>query len=183
MNTLDLVILVLVGIFLVRGLIKGFLKEVASLVGVFLGIFLGFRAQPILTHLGQRLGLTPSWALSLGAFLLVFLGVIIAVKVLAWAISKAFSTGTLGFGNRLLGAGLALLKALIIVCIGVTILGLLAPKDSGLIQDSKLAPYVQKLTKSALNLISPGIYDGWKERFKEHSSKSTGERLLGHTTI
>ncbi len=165
LNLLDLIILVILGLFLVRGLMRGFLGEAASLVGVVLGVMAAYTYQPFFSGVASSLGVGRSPISSLVVFFLIFLTVLVGVRFLAWLLGKAFKGPVLGTSNRLMGAGLAFLKAVVIIYVGIVLLSFVLPGNSTILKDSKLAPFVVRTFKDLSGVISPKHYEEWKERF------------------
>jgi len=176
MNTLDIALLVVLGFFLVRGLMRGFFKEVASIFGVVLGIYMGYKYQIPLTQIAIKLGMSPSWGLSLGVFFILFFTTLVVVRLLAWLITKALGSGVLSVSNRLLGGAVSGLKAILIVSVAVLLMSFILPTDAKILKESKLAPYAMNVSRVILNLIGPQIHKTWKEQFK--GSQSSPEKGL-----
>lgn len=176
MNALDLGILALVGFFLIRGLMRGFVREIASIVGIVLGIYLGYTYQKGLTEVALRLGLSHTPWLALGCFLAIFLATLILVRVFAWLITSILGSGALSFANRILGSGLSLLKAGVIVCVGVAILTMVLPADSATLKDSRIAPLALKIYQAVSSKIIPEMYKNWKQNFQDKGQKKSSRR-------
>jgi len=166
MNSLDIVLLVTLGFFLVRGLMRGLFKEIASIAGVILGIYLGYKYQPPLTQVCVKLGLSHSWGLSLGVFLFIFIITLVVIRLLAWLVTKALGSGALSATNRLLGAALSGLKATLLISFAVLLISFVLPADAKILKESKLAPYSLNVSNFLVKVITPQINKTWKEQFK-----------------
>lgn len=178
MNSLDISILALLLFFVIRGLMRGFFKEIASIVGILLGIYLGYTYQRPLTDIAVRLGLTQSPGLGLGCFLVTFLLSYVLVRVLAWLLTSLIGSGALGFANRVAGAGLAVLKAVLITCVGVALLNFVLPSDSSLLKGSRLAPLALRVYQGVSSKITPDMYKNWKQKFHYELPKKNKESTV-----
>lgn len=163
MNLLDIVIIVTMIFFIVKGIIRGFIREIASLAGVILGIYLANLFQPQMTDfLKPYLPSNPF--LPLISFAVIFASVLILCNLLGWILKLLFKKAFLGWLDRTLGAGLAVLKGVIITYLVIVILTFFLPAKTPLIAQSKLAPWIIKSYQSMISLISPEHYKNWKKK-------------------
>ena len=80
-------------------------------------------------------------------------------------IKKMMEKVLLGWADKTMGAGLAILKGIIIVYFALVLLSVYIPSQTPLIARSKLAPIIITSYQSLSGLISPGAYQKWKKRF------------------
>lgn len=115
MTTIDIVILIVLGAGAIVGFTKGFLKQLAGLLGLVAGLLI---AKVLYATVAERffLPLTDSLTVAQGiAFVVIWLAVPLAFLLLATLLTKAMEAVALGWVNRLLGAGLGLLKSALLV--------------------------------------------------------------------
>lgn len=115
MTTIDIVILIVLGAGAIVGFTKGFLKQLAGLLGLVAGLLI---AKALYATAAERffLPLTDSLTVAQGiAFVVIWLAVPLAFLLLATLLTKAMEAVALGWVNRLLGAGLGLLKSALLV--------------------------------------------------------------------
>lgn len=115
MTTIDIVILIVLGAGAIVGFTKGFLKQLAGLLGLVAGLLI---AKALYATVAERffLLLTDSLTVAQGiAFVVIWLAVPLAFLLLATLLTKAMEAVALGWVNRLLGAGLGLLKSALLV--------------------------------------------------------------------
>jgi membrane protein required for colicin V production len=146
---------------------RGFFMEIASLAGIILGIFLAYHFHPELT---QRLKphLPDFRFLPLISFAVLFLGVLIACNLSGWLIKTFLKKTSLGWMDRLLGAGLAVTKGIIILYLFIILASFFLPQNrSSLLSGSKMTPLVISSYQSIVSLISPRHYQQWKKKFLE----------------
>ncbi|WP_308551529.1 CvpA family protein [uncultured Mediterranea sp.] len=115
MTTIDIVILIVLGAGAIVGFTKGFLKQLAGLLGLVAGLLI---AKALYATVAERffLPLTDSLTVAQGiAFVVIWLAVPLVFLLLATLLTKAMEAVALGWVNRLLGAGLGLLKSALLV--------------------------------------------------------------------
>lgn len=115
MDSLDCIILVILGIGSVIGFMKGFFKQLASLAGLVAGLFV---ARALFARVGEQVaesvGTSVTFAQIL-SFFLIWLLVPVALSMLASVLTRIADVIHLGFVNRLLGALLGVLKFALLV--------------------------------------------------------------------
>jgi len=150
--------------FIVKGVFRGFIREVASLSGIILGIWLANQFQPqVTTYLKPYLPATSY--LPLISFAAIFIFILIVCNVLGWALKLFFSKIFLGWLDKTLGAGLAVLKGVILTYLVIVLLTFFLPSSTPLIAGSVLRPWIIESYRSVVGLISPDHYEKWKEAF------------------
>lgn len=161
MNVLDIVITIALAFLIVRGLMRGFIKEIASLVGVILGIVLAIQFEPLLSSFLSSF--FPSLRiLPLISFGVIFFTTLIVCNILGWLFRWVFKKIQLGWADRALGVGLALIKGVIIAYLIIVLLTIFLPTGTPLIARSRLAPKVITSYQYMVRLISPEYYEKLK---------------------
>ncbi|MCF8061497.1 MAG: CvpA family protein [Deltaproteobacteria bacterium] len=179
MNILDVVIVVVMVFLIVRGTMRGFVGEVASLAGIILGIWLGVRYMTqVTTLLKPHL---PSFSfLPVVSFALIFLGVLVACNLLGWGLRVLFRKTALGWLDRTLGAGLAVVKGVVIAYLGIVIITVYLLPSTPIIAKSRLAPVVTASFQVLKRTVSPDRLKDWKSRFlgppEKKELKTEGKR-------
>jgi len=173
MNIIDGIILVPLLFFGFQGFRNGLLREVMGLGGVIAALFLGFRYMDELqTLLSNILDIEAIW-LSILAFVLIFMGVIIAVQLLIHALEAVLKMALLSVPNRVLGMLFGLLKSAIFLSVlFILMLGLGLPGEDSR-EDSLLYEYVVPVAPAAYNVIG-SVYPG-TESFSETFQKALDE--------
>ncbi|MCP4669121.1 MAG: CvpA family protein [Deltaproteobacteria bacterium] len=152
--------------FILRGLFRGFFKEIGSLAGVIIGIWLANAYQPHMTHfLGSFL--PPSKYLPLISFAAIFTVIFVLCSLAGRGLKAAMEKVFFGWADRTLGAGLAVIKGVIIAYFAIVLLTIYVPSKAHLIPGSTLAPLVITSYQSVVGMISPGSYRGLKRKFLE----------------
>jgi len=175
MNLLDLGILVLLGLVTVRGYFRGLFQELAVLVGVVGGVVAASHTYLDLAGLLSRWVTDPQWARIL-AFAVVLVAVYWLTRLLAYYLQRLLYHLYLDFFERLLGAGFALFKGALLIGFALMFLGLVLPKDSRLLKESRTTPKLIGLAQQALELLPPDFkhwFDDTLRKWQKEGQKST----------
>ncbi|WP_297329546.1 CvpA family protein [uncultured Bacteroides sp.] len=114
MTSIDIIILVIVGIGTVIGFMKGFVKQLASLLGLIIGLL---AAKALYTPLAEKLCPTVTDSMTFAqilAFIMIWIAVPLAFALVASLLTKAMEAISLGWLNRWLGSGMGALKYLLL---------------------------------------------------------------------
>lgn len=122
MNTLDIFLLVGLGFGAVAGWRKGFLLTLAGLVSVLLGILVAIHFSDYTESFLARHGFAGQKWIGVIAFVVTFVGVILAMDLLAKVLTKVANLTPLGLVNNVLGAALGILKSILILSIALNLL-------------------------------------------------------------
>jgi uncharacterized membrane protein required for colicin V production len=114
--------------------------------------------------------------LPLISFCVIFALVFLACCLAGWGIHLLLKKVFFGWADRTLGAGLAVLKGIIVIYLAIVLLTFFLPSKTPLIAGSRLSPMIVSSYQFIVSMISPGAYDRWKRQFLE--KKVRGEELL-----
>lgn len=129
MTFFDFAVLLLLLVSGLVGYVRGFTREVVT-VGAFLGgAFVALLTLRFSRPLGRAV-IDPEWAGDVGAFLVVFLLVYIALRLLGARLqSRVRAIGALSSIDRAAGAGIGLVRALVLVGVFHLVLHTVTPED------------------------------------------------------
>jgi membrane protein required for colicin V production len=153
MNPFDILIIVILGYSLVRGLFRGLVKEVSSIIGVLGGFYAAYTYYDIPAGLLSSLIKNTAY-LNILSFLGVFCSVVILVSFLGVIIKYLLNIAFLGWVDRICGVGFGFIKGILIVCVLFITLTAFLPKGSAFIRNSVLAPHVSWASEKMANVIS-----------------------------
>jgi len=153
MNPFDIIIIVILGYSLVRGVFRGLVKEVSSIVGVLGGFYAAFTYYTMLAKLLSGLIKEPAY-LNILSFLIIFCSVLIIVGVLGIIIKYLLNIAFLGWVDRIGGIGFGLVKGVLIVSILFISLTAFLPKGSPFLKNSMLAPHVSWVSEKMAKVVS-----------------------------
>ena len=142
---------------LIRGLYKGFINELASVIGLLLGVYLASKFKSVLSYYLQEIIDWQENYLSFLSFVILLVLTILIVSVAGKLITKVAKTIALGMFNKLLGAGVGLLKNVLILSI-IVIVFTMGNNSLKLVEENKLelSIYYKPFNKMS-DLISPYV--------------------------
>ena len=153
MNPFDIIIVVILGYSLVRGIFRGLVKEVSSIIGVLGGFYAAFTYYTILAKLLSGLIKEPAY-LNILSFLIIFCSVLIVVSILGVIIKYLLNIAFLGWVDRIGGVGFSLIKGILIASILFITLTAFLPKGSAFLKNSMLAPHVSWVSEKMAKVVS-----------------------------
>lgn len=146
MNFLDIIVAILLGLGIIRGLRNGVIREVAGLLGVILGIWAGLRlaflfADYYREHIDINEKLLPFLA-----FLTAFVLALVAVLLLGRILDRIVKAAQLSLLNKILGAVFGVLKWAFITGSILNVAGHSGYLPASVKQGSVTYPYVTGYT-------------------------------------
>ncbi len=170
MNLLDMIILAMIVFLFLRGIFRGFFREIGSVAGVVLGIWLANLYQPRMTEY-LREYIPSNIFLPLISFGFIFCIVLVLSNLAGWGLRTVSKKTSLGWADRTLGGGLAILKGIIITYLAIVLLTFFVPSKTPLIARSRLTPLIISSYQSIVSIVSPGSYQKWKKRFLKRKER------------
>ena len=157
MSAIDIGILVILGLFLLKGIIRGLLKEVCSLLGLVLGGVFAFTFHLPLAQTLQDSFDLPAQLCVWGSFVAIFLLVVIIFGMIGFLLHRFVKLVFLGGFNRFAGALFGLVQGVVLLSMIVLALNSsVVPKSANrMVGRSQLAPPFEELGQS--------IFSGSKE--------------------
>jgi membrane protein required for colicin V production len=153
MNPFDIIIIVILGYSLVRGIFRGLVKEVSSIIGVLGGFYAAFTYYTMLAKLLSGL-IKETAYLNILSFLIIFCSVLIIVGILGVIIKYLLNIAFLGWVDRTSGVGFGLVKGILITSILFITLTAFLPKGSAFLKNSMLAPHVSWVSEKMAKVVS-----------------------------
>lgn len=150
---IDLIILIFVALFALKGSIKGFVTEAVGILGIILALLFSYITYPHLLKIVQNIKMSDVLATYI-AHILSFLLIYMIVIILGHIVSSALSAISLGWLNRVIGFIFGIFKGLVIASIILWGIVSILPKDNELHKNIK-SSNVANTTMSVL----PYLYD------------------------
>lgn len=166
MNPFDIVIIVIVGYSLVRGLFRGLVKEVSSIIGVFGGFYAAYTYYGLLNKLLSKLIHDISY-LNILSFMIIFCIVLIIVSVLGVIIKYLLNIAFLGWVDRIGGVIFGITKGVLVVSVLFIALTAFLPKGSAFIKKSVLAPHVSWVSEEMAKVVSKDMKKEFMSKLRE----------------
>lgn len=124
MNGIDLAILIVLGLFLIKGVWRGLIHQLCAIVGIVLGTFLAWSFTAVLgPELAHLTGWSSRPSLAVVAALLFFSGVL-ALMVLRFYLDKAAKKPVLAELNRISGGLFGLIEGVVLLAVVIYLLTL-----------------------------------------------------------
>lgn len=152
MSTLDAIIIIILALFLSRGIWTGFIKQVASIAALLIGFvvagrFYGESSRLVIPFIdNQQAGFFIAYTL---LFLLAFAAVILAGILL----KKVVTLSLLGWFDRLLGGILGLIKGIFISCLFFMVLAIFISGGSPFFTKSFFYPYLDSTSQQLIAIV------------------------------
>ena len=152
MNILDIIICVIVGFCLIRGIFRGIIKEVTSIVGVLVGFYAAYTYYPVAANWLSPLIANKSY-LNIVSFFIVFSILFFAVGFVGVVLKYLLKAVALGWADRILGGTFGFVKAVFIASVLLVALTTFLSKESHVIKDSLLAPHVSAISEKMVAVV------------------------------
>ncbi|OEU64015.1 MAG: colicin V production protein [Desulfobacterales bacterium S5133MH16] len=153
MNYFDIIVIVILGYCLIRGIFRGLVKELSSIIGVFGGFYAAYTYYPVLAKPLSK-WIANAGYLNILSFLIIFCGVFIIISILGIIINYLLKIVFLGWLDRVSGAMFGAMKGILIVSVLLIALTAFLPKGTPVIKDSLLSPYVTLVSEKMAKVIS-----------------------------
>lgn len=141
MNSLDIVLLIIVGASVVTGFMAGFAKVGVGFAATIIGLLCGFWFYGIPASWLQDYLRSPAASNILG-FFIIFVAIVIAGGIVGAILAKMFKWVGLSWLDRLLGSGFGFIRGMVLVVGIVTVITAFSPNPPPrVIVESKLMPY------------------------------------------
>jgi membrane protein required for colicin V production len=157
-NLLDLCLLIVMVFFLVKALMRGFVREVIGLVGAVAAIVTSVMFyEPLGRMLADLTAIKAAWWPAV-AFALILLVVFSIFLYIGSMLHRLILSGPLSGLDRLLGAGVGLVKGLLICYLLINLLLLVNPfKTLEPLQKSMVSPYVVRAGNFIKDMIPENL--------------------------
>lgn len=121
MNIIDIIILVILCFFAVKGLVRGLVNESSSLAGLLAGGWLAYRFHPLLAVPIKSSLHLPAHLASFLAFIIILLVTGICAHIIGNVITAALRLVMLGSLNRLGGLLIGFAEGVLLLCMAFSI--------------------------------------------------------------
>ena len=152
MGIIDIVLLIIIGVFAVKGLIKGLVMEIFGLLALIAGYIAAYKYSHVFAKPVAALGLGEKASDAIG-YVVGFLLAYIAVVVIGSVLSKAFKEVKLGLVNRGGGFVFGGVKSAVILGLILSAVITVSPKDAAFSKHLQEGAVSGNLAK-----VSPFVY-------------------------
>jgi membrane protein required for colicin V production len=181
MNFLDIIILIIIGIFCVKGLMKGLIREVFTLIGLLVGYVVAMREMSVSAHWLKKVVDIPASIAGVVTFILLFIGVLLLFRWLAGLLKILTRHTLLAWVDRSGGFLLGLFKGLLVSSLVMMLFYLIPVTDfmEKKQDDSVLFRPVRSVAPAVFNIVKRSFpkTKGWVDEAKEVVSRSLDETV------
>lgn len=173
MNLFDLAILSILCFCLIRGIFTGIIRELFSLTGVLIGFMAASMFYMGVAKFLSRWTLDAS-KIKILSFLSIFFGSLIAIGTFGRIVKHLFKIDFSSGIDTIFGAGIAVIKGLLIVSVLLLTLTAFLPIKTPIITDSQFSPHLSMVSEKMAKMVSKdmrhkflakiGVYkNAWKK--------------------
>lgn len=173
MNAIDIGIIVIISFCLIRGFFKGLIGEISGIIGVVAGFYGAHTYYPFITVYAEKWIQNPGIR-NLLAFFILFCLILAFISIISALIRKLLNLVFLGWVDTTFGLVFGAAKGVLIVSVLFIMMTTFLPKNTKILADSKLSPYVAAVSKSMTVFVSnnsrkdflkqlEGIQKFWKQ--------------------
>jgi membrane protein required for colicin V production len=174
MNSLDLTLLLIIGVSLMVSTFRGAVREIFSLGGVIAGFILASHYYTKMSLGVLRLTSYPEIN-NIISFLVIFIFSAVLISFIGGMFSHAVNKSGFKVLNTLLGTFIGAVKGVLIASLVLYALLVFLPADSGMFVKSKTFPYAVRLSK----FISPIGPTFFREEFDKKLNGTKGSEKAG----
>ncbi|UOD34295.1 CvpA family protein [Deferribacteraceae bacterium V6Fe1] len=171
MEITDIVLLIIIGVFAVKGLLKGLISEVFGILGLILGYVVSFQIYMPIAKFLKNVGVSDKVSGALG-FVLAFLMIYILLLVVGKLLAKFFKVIKLGWADRTFGAIFGALKSAVILSIILSVVISFTPRNSAFakkLEKNYVSGNLLKLTPYVFDVLNKIPKDKKKNPFKDEN--------------
>jgi len=153
MNFFDIIIIIILGFCVIRGVFRGLIKELSSIIGVMGGFYAAYSYYMVLARPLSRWISNVAYR-NILSFLIIFCGILIIISILGVVIKYVLNIAFLGWVDRICGAGFGIIKGILIASVLLITLTAFLPRNAPVIKNSMLAPHVTLISEKMAKVVS-----------------------------
>ena len=138
----------------------------SSIVGVLAGFYAAYTYYPAIAKIFSH-WMTHTANLNILSFLIIFCFVFFIVSILGVVVKYVLNIAFMGWFDRICGAGLGLIKGVLIVSVLLIIFTAFLPKGAPIIKGSILAPHVSLVSEKMAKVVSKDMKHQYSSKLGE----------------
>ena len=178
-NTLDIVVLILLGVSAVTGFFKGLITMLTSLVAILLGAWLTMKFSYVTGGFLQSHFNFDGQYVTVASFVITFLIVVLGVHLLGRTIASLVKAISLGWADKILGVIFSVLRSAFIISAIVSALNSFGPASSIFSDDMKH----DSVLFDKIAPIAPFVFEQMNFKLGDHIPSNVGDVLPEDTKI
>jgi membrane protein required for colicin V production len=148
----DFLLIIFFAFCLIRGILRGTINEAISIVGILIGLIVASACYATVS-VSMLSWIDNPQMRNLCGFLMTFGFIEIVICVLGVIAAYVFHLKVSGLGSRLAGAGVGMLKGVLLISVLLIPLVAFLPKDSRYIESSTMFSLESTLSEQMVNMI------------------------------
>lgn len=153
MNSFDLSIISILCLCLISGIFTGLIGELFSVTGVLAGFY------GASTHYIEVVKSLSHWMpdpskIKIWSFLSIFMGFLVVISILGRIVKSHIKIDLLSHVDRVFGAGIGIIKGVLIVSVLLLTLTSFLPKNVSIIKNSSLSSYFTFISEEMAMIVS-----------------------------
>lgn len=165
MNPFDILIIIILSFCLIRGMFRGLVKELSSIIGVIGGFYAAYTYYRLPGPYIIKWIANPAYR-NIICFLFIFCATVILISLIGTLIRFLLKITFLAWFDRLCGASFGAVKGILIVSVLLTMFTAFLPKDSAVIRNSILSPYVTAISEEMSQFITAEMKQNFADNMK-----------------
>ncbi len=166
MNFFDIIIIIILGFCVIRGVFRGLIKELSSIIGVLGGFYAAYSYYMVLARPLSR-WISNAAYLNILSFLIIFCGILIIISILGVIIKHVLNIAFLGWIDRICGTGFGIIKGILIASVLLITLTAFLPRNAPVIKNSMLAPHVTLISEKMAKVVSKDMKHNFTTKLAE----------------
>jgi len=167
MNLFDLGILMILCFCLIRGVFIGIIRGLFSITGVLIGFF-GASAFYMEIAKSFLYWMPNASHVNLWSFLIIFFGFYISTSMLGLIVNYLLKIDFLSWVKRTLGAGIGIIKGILLVSVLLLTFTAFLPKGIPIIKDSLFSSYVNLASEKMARIVSKDMRHKYVAKIGEY---------------
>ncbi len=166
MNKLDIIFIVIISVTLIRGFLRGIVKELIGIGGIIGAFWVATNYYPLISpYLSKFIG--NSQLVTIASYASLFVVTLLIIFFIGSVIRELLKNLSLGWLDKLGGGVFGFVKGVLICSLLLLLLTFAMSPRNNLLVDSRLSPYVTKITQKIIYLIPQRLKDEFKEKAGE----------------
>lgn len=174
MNILDIILIIPILWLAYRGFRKGLIIELFTLAALILGVYVSIHFSDVVGRfLVEKLNLQSNH-MSIIAFIVTFIGVVILVNILGRILEKFIDMIALGFINKMLGGIFGIAKAVIFLSVIIFVINMFDKKEKIFTEERREGSFLYKpvalVVPSILPFLNLEDLNKYKDKLKKEEN-------------
>jgi len=167
MNLFDLAIIMILCFCLIRGVFIGIIRGLFSITGVLVGFF---GASAFYMEVAESLSywMPDASHVNILSFLSIFFGFFIAISILGVIVNYLLKIDFLSWVKRTLGAGIGIIKGVLLVSVLLLTLTAFLPKGAPIIKNSLFLSYFTLVSEKMARIVSKDMRHKYVAKIGEY---------------